>query len=65
MFLWKQAPILHLFGSKSVSYDMIIKNKKEMSVTMDIQQLYYFMNIVECGCNLSLAAKKYILLNQP
>ncbi|AQP54668.1 LysR family transcriptional regulator [Vagococcus penaei] len=25
---------------------------------MDIQQLYYFMNIVECGCNLSLAAKK-------
>jgi DNA-binding transcriptional LysR family regulator len=29
-----------------------------MSVTMDIQQLYYFMNIVECGCNLSLAAKK-------
>ena len=25
---------------------------------MDITQLNYFINIVECGCNLSLAAKK-------
>lgn len=37
----------------------MLKAKKIKGVnSMDIQQLYYFMNIVECGCNLSLAAKK-------
>ena len=25
---------------------------------MDIIQMTYFINIVECGCNLSIAAKK-------
>lgn len=31
---------------------------------MDILQLYYFINIVECNYNLSLAAKK-IHISQP
>lgn len=33
-------------------------------IGMDIQQLYYFINIVECDYNLSLAAKK-IHISQP
>lgn len=33
-------------------------------IRMDIQQLYYFINIVECDYNLSLAAKK-IHISQP
>ena len=33
-------------------------------IRMDIQQLYYFNNIVECDYNLSLAAKK-IHISQP
>ena len=35
-----------------------MKKIEEMGGEMDVQQLFYFMNIVECGCNLSLAAKK-------
>lgn len=35
-----------------------------MVFLLDIMQLYYFINIVECNCNLSLAAKK-IHISQP
>lgn len=47
---------LFVFMSK---YSMLeLLRIRQRRLTMDIQQLYYFMNIVECGCNLSLAAKK-------
>ena len=40
------------------SYLFYARTNQRGIETLDIIQLYYFVNIVECGCNLSLAAKK-------